>query len=214
MTNKVKETAEVLSQGLPRRIIRMNVLDEQFEYFTKRGIFYLDSEIEEGIPSVLSMALLRRNNELDKAKPLWVILNSPGGRVDQGFAIYDVLRMVAIGGRTINILCMGTVASMATFVLQAGTRRLSLPHTQFLIHEVSQFTSGDEKVSEGEERVAENRRLNTVVMAGIAKRIGMDPDKLIKLSKKKDCWLNTEDARKLGTEGLIDEVVESIPFDM
>ncbi len=197
-----------------RRIIRMDTGDELFGYYTERGIFYLDSEIEEGMPSMFSMSLLKCHSRADKDKPILVILNSPGGQTNQGFAIYDVLRMIALDGRLVNILCMGTVASMATFVLQAGTKRFSLPHTQFLIHEVSQFTFGEEKVSDGEERVGENRRINTIVMHGIAKRIGMEPAELVKLSKKKDYWLGAEDALKLGEHGLIDEITEASLFDL
>lgn len=192
----------------------MDTGDELFGYYTERGIFYLDSEIEEGMPSMFSMSLLKYHSRADKDKPILVILNSPGGQTNQGFAIYDVLRMIALDGRLVNILCMGTVASMATFVLQAGTKRFSLPHTQFLIHEVSQFTFGEEKVSEGEERVGENRRINTIVMNGISKRIGMDPIELVRLSKKKDYWLSAEDALKLGEHGLIDEITERSLFDL
>ena len=197
-----------------RRIIRMDLGDELFNHYTKQGIFYLDSVIEEGMPSMFSMTLLRYHSQAEKKKPILVVLNSPGGQANQGFAIYDVLRIIVLGGRTVNILCMGNVASMATFVLQAGTKRFSLPHTQFLIHEVSQFTFGEEKVSEGEERVGENRRINTVVMNGIAKRIGMDPIELVKLSKKKDYWLSADDALKLGENGLIDEITERSFFDL
>ena len=199
----------------PRRLIQMDTGDELFGYYTDRGIFYLDSEIGEGMPSMFSMSLLRyHNSTLSKDMPILVVLNSPGGQANQGFAIYDALRMIARDGRRINILCMGNVASMATFVLQAGTRRFSLPHTQFLIHEVSQFTFGEEKVSDGEERVGENRRINTIVMEGIAKRIGMDPLELVKLSKKKDYWLSANDALKLGEHGLIDEITERSLFDL
>lgn len=197
-----------------RRVVRMDIGDELFDYYTKQGIFYLDSEIEEGMPSMFSMTLLRYHRHIGKNNPILVVLNSPGGQVNQGFAIYDILRMIVLDGRPVNILCMGNVASMATFVLQAGTRRFSLPNTQFLIHEVSQFTFGEEKVSEGEERVGENRRLNTIVMSGIAKRIGMDPIELVKLSKKKDYWLGADNALKLGEHGLIDEITERSLFDL
>lgn len=120
-----------------RRILRIDTADELFGYYTKQGIFYLDSEIEEGMPAMFSMTLLRYHSQADKSKPILVVLNSPGGQANQGFAVYDVIRMIALSGRRVNILCMGHVASMATFVLQAGTKRFSLPHTQFLIHEVS-----------------------------------------------------------------------------
>jgi ATP-dependent Clp endopeptidase proteolytic subunit ClpP len=197
-----------------RRVVQMDVSDELFGYFASKGIFHIDSAIEEGMPSSLSMALLKYHQEFGKSMPIAVVLNSPGGETNQGFAIYDTLRMIALDGRQVNILCMGQVASMATFILQAGTRRFSLPHTQFLIHEVSQFTFGDEKVSDGEERVGENRRINTVVMNVIANRIGMNPDELVKLSKKKDYWLDAGDALKLGKNGLIDEITERNVFDL
>lgn len=205
---------EQSESGVIRRVIQMDVSDELFSYYASKGIFHIDSEIEEGMPSSFSMALLRYHSQADKNRPVLIVLNSRGGETNQGFAIYDTLRTMALDGRQVYILCMGQVASMATFILQAGTKRFSYPHTQFLIHEVSQFTFGEEKVSDGEERVGENRRINTIVMTGIANRIGMDPNELVKLSKKKDYWLSASDALKLGDNGLIDEITERSVFDL
>ena len=197
----------------PRRVIRMDHFEAQFEYFTQRGVFFLDSEIEEGMPTLILMALLRYHRDADPIRPVWVVLNSPGGSVHQGFAIYDTLRMIEKMGRTVNILSIGAVASMATFILQAGTHRYSLPHSQFLIHEVSDFSFGSEGVSEGEERLEEKKRLNSILMSTIARRSGANLTELSKKAKKKDYWLDAQAARELGPHGLIDKIVDTIPFE-
>ncbi|OGN34341.1 MAG: hypothetical protein A3F98_01995 [Candidatus Yanofskybacteria bacterium RIFCSPLOWO2_12_FULL_41_8] len=196
----------------PRRIIRMDLIEEKFKKLEDRGILYLGSAIDEGMSSVVSMTLFKLHMDLDKDQVIWIMLNSPGGRVDQGFAVYDTIKALTSNGRKINILCMGCVASMATCILQAGTERLSLPNTQFLIHEISQFIYDNEKVSESEERVTESKRINQIVMSLIAKRIGMSTEKLIATSKKKDYWLDAKSALKFGDNGLIDKVTTIMPF--
>lgn len=197
---------------LPRRIVRMNLVEERFEYLEKKGLIFCDSEIDEGMPSVIALTLFKLHFELDKNATIWMILNSPGGQVDQGFAIFDTVRALTLTGRKINILCIGCVASMATCVLQAATQRYSLLNTQFLIHEISQHIHGVEKVSEGEDRVTENKRINNIVMGIIAERAGIATQELIKVSKKKDYWLDAKGALKFGKSGLIDKIVDKLPF--
>ncbi len=146
-------------------------------------------------------------------RPIWIVLNSPGGSVHDGLGFYDLIRNSVEGGLQVNVLGMGTVASVATVIMQAGVKRFSFPNTQFLIHEVSQsIYSKGEKVSEGEERIEETKRMNLRVMGIIAERTGMDLQELMKLSKKKEFWLDALAAKKFGPKGLIDEVVNTIPL--
>jgi len=147
-----------------------------------------------------------------KRKPIWIVLNSPGGSVHDGFGFYDLVKNSVDSGLEVNILGMATVASVATVVMQAGTKRFSFPNTQFLIHEVSQSALTDrEKVSESRERVEEMERLNGIAMKIISDRAGIDPAELIKLSKKKEFWLDANAARNFGHDGLIDGIITKIP---
>ena len=123
-------------------------------------------------------------------------------------AIYDCIATLKESGIRVDILSLGLVASMGTIILQAGTRRLSAPHTQFLVHQVSQ-TIGffkSEEVSELGERAVELERINTVVMDIIAERSEISLVELKAMCKKKDYWMDAADALRFGRKGLIDEI--------
>jgi len=208
-------------KGVPseiKQVLNWELSDYQYQQFLSKGIIFLQGEIEEEMSFEFAHELIHVTRldppmDGDRKKPIWVILDSPGGDVFAGFAIHDMIRSAVAGGAEINILGKGLMASMATVVLQAATKRFTLPYTQFLVHEVSQsiFEIG-EKVSEGEERVEESKRINRIVMGIIAKRVGMNVDDLIKISKKKDCWFDADGALKLGEHGLVDQVIEALPF--
>lgn len=194
-----------------RQIVRMNLLEVQYEYFAKRGLLFLEEEIDEC--STFAMNLFYRHSLLPKEEAIWLILNSPGGLVHNGLSIYDAIKSVVAEGRTVNIAGHGLVASMATVILQAGTRRYSFPNTQFLIHQVSEtIMYKREEVSEGEERIEESKRINDIVMNIIAERSGVPVEELKARCKKTDYWLDVNMSKKLGDNGLIDEVITRLPI--
>jgi ATP-dependent protease ClpP protease subunit len=159
----------------------------------------------------MAMAKLKAQ---DKA-PIWVYLMSPGGIVQCGFAMHDIIKSVTGLGVEVNGLATGVVASMAMAVLQAMTRRYSLPNTQFMLHEVSQVMgSSQAKLTEAEEMQAEHKRMNAIVMGILAERSGMPAAKIMEQIKKKDVWLDPSKAKKFGPKGLIDEIVDTLPIQL
>lgn len=120
------------------------------------------------------------------------ILNTPGGEVDQGLGIYDLLK-----GRAKRCYCVGQVASMGIFILQAFPERISLPHTQFLVH----FGS-EENTSTRE------KKFNTIVFrqmkAILHSRVNV---------RSINPWFATETyftAEQALKKGIIDEIVDKI----
>jgi len=206
---------EILRKGLT-----LKLEDERYFSLRQRGVLFLDDEVDEGSFAKFCRDIVYLGlggsvfGELNsKTGPIWVVLNSPGGEVLYGLAIYDCIRMFVEKGIEVNVLGVGVVASMATVILQAGAKRFALPHTQFLVHQVSEtILFKTEEVSESKERVEELDRINKIAMGIIAKRAGLDLDELLKLSKKKDCWFDPEGARNLGNFGLIDKIVDTPPF--
>lgn len=190
--------------------------DEKRMALAEKGIFFLDDEIDDSTYHVLTVNLTHRcvYSVPGSSTPIWIILNSPGGSVDQGFGIYDAIRMVVNKGYTVNILGLGHVASMATAIMQAATRRYSAPLTQFLIHQVRQGIGffEMEEVNAGRERVEEMERLNNTMISLIADRVGIGLTELKELSRKKDFWLDPVSAKNLGKNGLIDEIITELPF--
>lgn len=202
----------------PKQLLVWEPGDWQYQKFLDRGIIFLQGEIDDDLSSEFTFQLIHLTKieppmEGGQRKPIWIILDSCGGDVFAGLGIFDTIRAAVASGAEINILGKGLVASMATAVLQAGSKRFVLPHTQFLVHEISQsIFDMIEKVSVGEERVEEGKRINFVVMSIIAERAGISVEELIKFSKKKDCWYDVQSALKIGSRGLADEVVISLPF--
>lgn len=188
--------------------------DEKRDFLGERGVLFLTGGIDEPTSYEINLNImyLDATGSLDD-KPLTVILNSPGGNVDDGLAIYDTLRMLVAKGRRVDIIGAGLVASMATVIMQAGTRRLSFPHTQFLVHQASKIIGffGSSEISHVQEEVKELERLNNIVLKVISDRAGMELDELKNLCRKTDYWLDAEGAKKLGTNGLIDEIVLTLP---
>ncbi len=202
----------------PKQLLIWEPNDWQYQKFLGRGIIFLHGEIDDDLSfefccQLIHLTKIEPPMEGGKKKPIWIVLDSCGGDVFAGLAIYDLIKAAVADGTEVNILGKGLVASMATAVLQSGSKRLVLPHTQFLVHEISQsIFDVIEKVSAGEERVEEGKRVNLIVMGIIAERAGIGVDELIKISKKKDCWYDAQGALKVGSHGLADEIITSLPL--
>lgn len=198
------------------RSLSLDIGEETYYRLRSRGILILD----ETQVDVLESGVFYRDmfylvmSGWPKEKPIWVMLNSPGGDAYQCFAICDTINSFTAQGYTINIVGIGIVASAATIVLQTGTRRYALPNTRFLTHQLRQtHNSEDEEVSHGKERIAELERINEQGCQIIAKRIGMDfQAELFPQITKTDLWKNAEEAKKFGPNGLIDEICTTFPF--
>jgi len=117
-----------------RKVMRLDPGDEKRELLAEKGIFFLD-EIDENNAYVIFLEVIYLHL-INFNSPIWIILNSPGGDAASGLAIIDTIRALVKKGRVVNILGVGEVASMATAVMQAATKRYCLPNTQFLVHQV------------------------------------------------------------------------------
>lgn len=200
--------------GEKRKRSRLALREEMHARLRARGILFVNKEIDESYVSATNKDLFYMHSCLNLGeKPIWIILNSPGGDLYHGLALHDVLVSLREFGVKINILGIGSVASAAAVVLQAGTRRYSLPHTQFLVHQLSELKIfSEEEVTEVKENAKELDRVNKVVMNIIAQRTGRPLMKLLKETEKKNLWLGAEAAKAYGEHGLIDEITTKLPF--
>jgi len=196
-----------------RRVMRVSAFDERVLELVNRRIFFIQGALSDADALIVTVNLASLKEE-DKAKPVWIVLNSPGGEIIQGFAVCDAISAAVKNGFTVNILATGFCASMATAVLQSASCRYSWPNTQFLVHQAS--TYGGEPGQIEVNRVLEDadalRKLNDIVLTIISNRIGMPLEELAKRSKKTDCWLTAKEALDFGSNGLIDEIVSGFPF--
>src|ERR1700691_4726505 len=130
-------------------------------------------------------------------------INSPGGSVSAGLAIYDIMRLIPNDVRT---LAMGLAGSMAQFLLCAGTsgKRFSLPHAQVLMHQGSAGFGGT--AADVEIYAEQLERMGTTMTSLIAKHTGQ-PEETISRDSLRDRWFSAEEARAYG---IIDHIVEGL----
>ena len=148
-------------------------------------------------------------------KPIWIILNTPGGSATECFAICDLMRAIIKNRTPLYVLGIGCVASAGVAIMQMASERYSLPNTQFLVHQASRYLeAGSEETSQGEERVEELKRKNKIFLSMISERSGMSLEDLASLAKKTDHWLDAKTAKGFGQNGLIDKIVEEFPFQL
>lgn len=198
-----------------RSVVRTNVVEHKLETLMKKNVFFLVGVVDGRMSSTLLMDLVYQRITEPAEGPMWVIINSPGGLLGQGLAVYDTLRMFAEKGTQVNTVAVGDMASMAVCVLQAGTRRYSFPNTQFVVHQARGLPGAGEdlpEVSELLESAKELERQNKIVLQIVAQRCGMPMGKLFEVSKKTDFAMDVQAALTFGKHGLIDEVITSLPF--
>lgn len=163
-------------------------------------IIFLGEEVNEHTANIVVAQLLHLAYA-DPKKDIKLYINSPGGSVYDGLAIYDTIQFITPDVQTIGI---GLQASMGAFLLSSGTKgkRFALPNSRIMIHQPSSGTQG--KITDQEITLKEGiylkKRLNEI----LAKNTGQ---KIAKIEKDndRDFWMSAEESVKYG---LIDEVIK------
>lgn len=164
-------------------------------------IIFLGEEVNEHTANIVVAQLLHLAYD-DSKKDIKLYINSPGGSVYDGLAIYDTVQYIKSDVATIGI---GLQASMGAFLLSSGTKgkRFALPNSRIMIHQPSSGTQG--KVSDQEITLREHLTLKKRLNEILAKNTGQ---KLSKIEKDvdRDFWMSAKEAIEYG---LIDEVITS-----
>jgi ATP-dependent Clp protease protease subunit len=146
----------------------------------------------------MQLAILERK---DATRPITVLVNSPGGAADVGFALYDLFRFSAAPIRTV---ANGLVASAAVLIFLGGAegQRFSLPNSRFLLHQPSTVTRGQSTDIDIAARqiVALKRRYNQIVAAATGRDLAK-----IENDSDRDFWLTAPEAKEYG---LVNRVIE------
>ncbi|MEA5414786.1 ATP-dependent Clp protease proteolytic subunit [Synechococcus sp. BA-132 BA5] len=173
------------------------------DIYTRLGverILFLGQEVSDGIANSLVAQMLYLDSD-DSSKPIYLYINSPGGSVTAGLAIYDTMQYVKSDVVTI---CVGLAASMGAFLLAAGTKgkRLALPHSRIMIHQPLGGTS-QRQASDIEIEAREILRIKDMLNQSLA---GMCDQPLEKVTKDtdRDYFLSAAEAKEYG---LIDRVI-------
>ena len=163
-------------------------------------IIFLGEEVNEHTANVVVAQLLHLANE-DPNKDIQIYINSPGGSIYDGLAIYDTMQFIKPDVQTIGI---GLQASMGAFLLSSGTKgkRMVLPNARVMIHQPSSGTQG--KVTDQEISLREALHLKEKLAVMMAKNTGQKVDK-VKADMERDFWMSAEEAVAYG---IVDEVIK------
>ncbi|MDA0726796.1 MAG: ATP-dependent Clp protease proteolytic subunit [Cyanobacteria bacterium] len=173
------------------------------DIYTRLGverILFLGSEVNDAIANSLVAQMLYLDSD-DNSKPIYLYINSPGGSVTAGLAIYDTIQYVKSDVVTI---CVGLAASMGAFLLGAGTKgkRLALPHSRIMIHQPLGGTS-QRQASDIEIEAREILRMKDMLNNSMAGMTGQPVEKIEK-DTDRDYFMSAEEAMNYG---LIDRVI-------
>jgi len=171
-----------------------------FSRLLKDRIIFLAEEVNSTTASLVVAQLLHLEAE-DPDKDIYLYINSPGGSVTAGMAIYDTMQYIK---SDVSTICVGMAASMGAFLLAGGAKgkRFALPNAEIMIHQPSGGTQGqatDIKIH-AERIIAMRKRLNELLSENTGK-----PIETIEADTERDSFMT---AKESVAYGIIDEVVE------
>ncbi len=162
-------------------------------------IIMLSDEVNDATASLVVAQLLYLEGQ-DPDKDIHLYINSPGGSISAGMAIYDTMQFIKCD---VSTICVGLAASMGSFLLAAGAKgkRLSLPHSEIMIHQPLGGAKGqasDIKIQADHILFVRNR------MNGLLADMTGQPIEVIEKDTDRDNWMTAEDAVRYG---IIDKVI-------
>ena len=170
-----------------------------FSRLLRERIVFLGVPIDDNVANIIVAQLLLLDSE-DPERDIMVYINSPGGSVTAGLAIYDTIRHVR---SQVSTICLGQAASMGAFLLAAGVKgkRLALPHSRVLIHQPLGGAQG--QATDIEIQAREILRIKKQLNELLAKHTGQ-PVKQIEKDTDRDFIMTPDEAKEYG---LIDKVI-------
>ena len=174
-----------------------------FSLLLRNRLIFLGTPITDQVANVTVAQLLFLNQE-DRDAPINMYINSPGGQVYAGLAIYDAMQMIS---NPISTVAVGVTASFATVLLAGGTKgqRYALPHATIHLHQPLGGAQG--QVTDIEIQAKEFIRLRTKLNEILMKHTGQ-PEDVIERDTERDFWMDSEKAVEYG---LVDQVLEHQP---
>ncbi len=178
--------------------------ERSFDIFSRllnERVVFLGHEISDDIANLIIAQLLHLESE-DPEKDINLYVNSPGGSITAGLAIYDTMQYIKCD---VSTICIGQCASMAAVLLAGGTegKRFALPHSRILIHQPWGGMQG--QVTDIEIQAQEMLRMREALDEILARHTGQEIDK-IHQDTERDNIMTAEEAREYG---LVDRVITS-----
>jgi ATP-dependent Clp protease protease subunit len=191
-----------MSPLIPMVIEQTSRGERSFDIYSRllnERIIFLGTPIDDQIANLMIAQLLHLESE-DPDKDIFIYINSPGGQVYSGLAIYDTMQFIKPEVQTI---CVGIAMSMGALILAGGAKgkRMALPNSKILIHQVSGGFQGQGTDIEiqARETIALKRRLEEIISG----HTGKDIDEVSK-DMERDYYMTSEEAKSYG---IIDNVI-------
>ena len=195
-----------MSPLIPMVIEQTSRGERSFDIYSRllnERIVFLGTPVDDQIANLIVAQLLHLESE-DPDKDIFIYVNSPGGSVYAGLAIYDTMQFIK---PDLHTICVGIAMSMGALLLAGGTKgkRSALPNSKILIHQVSGGFSGQATDIEiqARETIATKRRLEQI----IAKHTTQDLEKVSR-DMERDYFMTAQEAQEYG---IIDNVIEHRP---
>ncbi|MEM6436343.1 MAG: ATP-dependent Clp protease proteolytic subunit [Cyanobacteria bacterium P01_D01_bin.115] len=171
-----------------------------YERLFRERIIFLSEEVNDNIANAIVAYLLYLDSD-DNSKPIYLYINSPGGSVTAGMAIYDTIQHIK---SEVITICVGLAASMGAFLLAAGSpgKRLALPHARIMIHQPLGGARG--QATDIEIEAKEVVRIKHTLNQMLAKHTGKTLEE-IERDTDRDNFMSAQAAMEYG---LIDRVIE------
>ncbi len=203
----MRDPIEIFSNALVPMVVETTNRGERaydiYSRLLKERIVFLTGPVEDNVASLVCAQLLFLESENPK-KDIAFYINSPGGIVTSGLAIYDTMQYIK---PAISTVCIGQAASMGSLLLAAGEKaaRFALPNSRIMIHQPSGGAQGQATDIEiqAKEILDLRKRLNDIYVA----HTGQD-FKVIEEAVERDRYMSPEEAKKFG---IIDQVVDKRP---
>ena len=197
MNNLVPMVVETTNRGERAYDIYSRLLKER--------IIFLTGGVDDGVASLVCAQMLYLESE-NPTKDIAFYINSPGGIVTSGLAIYDTMRYIR---PDVSTVCIGQAASMGSLLLCSGAKgkRYSLPHSRIMMHQPSGGTQGQATDIEiqAKEILLLRERLNNIYVENTGQKLSVIEDAV-----ERDNFMSPEESVKFG---IIDEVVTSRPSE-
>ena len=195
-----------MSSLIPMVVEQTNRGERSYDIFSrllKERIIFLTGEVNDAVSSVICAQFLFLESE-DPKKDIFLYINSPGGVVSSGLAIYDTMQYIR---PDVSTLCIGQAASMGSLLLTAGTKgkRYCLPHSRIMTHQPSGGVQGQATDIEihAKEILNLKKSLNKIYEIHTNQTLSV-----IEKMMERDNFMNAEEAKKFG---IVDKVVSERP---
>lgn len=174
-----------------------------FSRLLKDRIIFLGTPIDDRIANVIIAQLLYLESE-DPDKEISLYINSPGGVITSGLAIFDTMNHVK---SSVSTICLGQAASMGAFLLSSGEkgRRFSLPHSRIMVHQPLGGAQG--QATDIEIQAKEILRMRDVINEILARNTGQPIEKIAQ-DTDRDRFMTAQEAKEYG---LVDQVMTRVP---